>query len=181
MDGTAFTAVELHEQLAPERPVPERLLAAFERSQMRAFIDDDATIEVDQIHVDAPGASVGDDGLGKLQQAAIDDSACSWEWFAPKCNLCATGPCGDWQISWPHITGDSSFSRKGTLTKAAMCVYRGTVRHVFRLRGEDIRDTMVSAGNGMRFYLNNGSHKFTLGSRVEQAAGDGYHHCGQGH
>jgi hypothetical protein len=60
-----------------------------------------------------------------------------------------------------------------------MCAYRGTVRHVFRLRGEDIQDTFQSAGNGTRFCLNNGAYKFTLGSRVEQAAGDGYHHCAE--
>ncbi|HYP89452.1 MAG TPA: hypothetical protein VEQ59_14895 [Polyangiaceae bacterium] len=83
-------------------------------------------------------------------------------------------------MSWPQITGDSSFSHKGPLQKAAMCVYRGAVHHVFRLRGKTYQDSIQRAGQGTWFYLNNGAHDFTLGSTVNNAAGAGYHHCGQG-
>ena len=181
MNGTAFTAVELFTSLSPEEPVPDELMAAYDRSQTLAFADDTSPIQIDQVAADAATPNAAADGVARVQQALVDDSACPWIWFAPRCNLCATGPCGSWQVSWPQITGDSSFSRKGTLTRAAMCVYRGAVRHVFRLRGKDIHDTIQRDGQWVTFYLNNGSHKFTLGSRVEQAAGDGYHHCGQGH
>lgn len=180
-DVATLSAVELHRTLAPELPVPERLQKAFDRSQTLAFAADLAPIELDEVRLDgAAAATLNGDGTAQLRQAVVDDSACSWTWFAPHCNLCADGPCGDWRVSWPQITGDSKFSRKGSITRAAMCVYRGAVRHVFRLRGKDIQDTIQHAGNGTTFYLNNGSHDFTLGSRVEQAAGDGYHHCGQG-
>lgn len=175
----ALSAVELYQHLAPEKAVPETLRAAFDRTQLLAFADDSAALDLDQVQLD--GSQIGEyaEGLGQAQQTAIDDSACSWTWFAPNCNLCATGPCGNWRVTWPQITGDSSISHKSTMQLAAMCVYRGAVRHVFRLRGKDIQDTIQRAGHGTRYFLNNGSHGFTLGSRVEQAAGDGYHHCAE--
>lgn len=183
MNGMNLSPIELHHELAPDAPVPERLVAAFDRTQMFAYNDDFGPVELAEVPVDvatSESSNTETNGeVGKLQQAAVDDSACSWTWLEPHCHLCATGQCGSWRIMWPRITGDSKFSRKASLTVAAMCVYRGTVRHVFRLRGEDIQDTFQSAGNGTRFFLNNGAHKFTLGSRVEQAAGDGYHHCAE--
>jgi hypothetical protein len=178
-DMKSLTAVELYERLAPGSAVPENLLSAFSRSQMLAFVDDSTAVELTQVRLDGSSVSERADGLGQVQQRVVDDSACSWAWFSPHCNLCATGPCGKWRVSWPQITGDSSISHKSTMQLAAMCVYRGAVRHVFRLRGKDIQDTIQRAGNGTRYFLNNGSHGFTLGSRVEQAAGDGYHHCAE--
>jgi hypothetical protein len=176
-DMKSLTAVELYRRLAPESAVPEGLLAAFSRSQMLAFVDDSTAVDLVQVKLDGSSVSEAGDGLARAQQRVVDDSACSWAWFSPHCDLCATGPCGGWRVSWPQITGDSSISHKSTMQLAAMCVYRGAVRHVFRLRGKDIQDTIQRAGNGTRYFLNNGSHGFTLGSRVEQAAGDGYHHC----
>ena len=178
-DMKALTAVELYQRLAPESAVPERLRTAFSRTQMLAFIDDSPPVSLEQRSLDGSTGGETSGGLAKAQQRLVDDSACSWTWFAPHCNLCATGPCGKWRVSWPQITGDSSISHKSTMQLAAMCVYRGAVRHVFRLRGKDIQDTIQRAGNGTRYFLNNGSHGFTLGSRVEQAAGDGYHHCAE--
>lgn len=177
LDQKSLSALEIYQRLAPEKAVPERLKAAFDRTQMLAFKDDSVPLELDEFHLDGSNVSEYADGLGQAQQSAVDDSACSWTWFEPHCNLCLTGPCGDWRVRWPQITGDSSFSHKSTMTRASMCVYRGAVRHIFRLRGKDIEDTIQRAGQGTTFYLNNGSHGFTLGSRVLNAAGAGYHHC----
>lgn len=176
-DMKSLTAPELYQRLAPESVVPDSLRAAFSRTQTSAFSDDSPAVELEQVRLDGSSVSESAGGLGRAQQTLVDDSACSWTWFAPHCDLCATGPCGGWRVSWPQITGDSSISHKSSMQLAAMCVYRGAVRHVFRLRGKDIQDTIQRAGNGTRYFLNNGSHGFTLGSRVEQAAGDGYHHC----
>lgn len=177
LDQKSLSPVEIYQRLAPENAVPERLMAAFDRSQLRPFSDDAVPVELNEFHLDGSSVEQYADGLGQAQQSVVDDSACSWTWFEPHCNLCLTGPCGGWRIRWPQITGDSSFSHKSTMTRASMCVYRGAVRHVFRLRGNDIEDTIQRAGQGTTFYLNNGSHGFTLGSRVLNAAGAGYHHC----
>jgi hypothetical protein len=177
LDQKSLSAVDLYRRLAPDEAIPERLMAAFDRTQRLAFIDDSAPLELKEFQLDGSSISETAGGLGQARQTVVDDSACSWTWFEPNCNLCATGPCGDWRIRWPQITGDSSFSHKSTMTRASMCVYRGAVRHVFRLRGNDIEDTIQRAGQGTTFYLNNGSHGFTLGSRVLNAAGAGYHHC----
>jgi hypothetical protein len=180
MDLQALSALDVYRTLAPEKAVPETLKAAYDRTQILGFVDDATAVELEEMHLDGASISEQGDGLGRSQQAAVNDSACSWTWFAPHCYLCATGPCGRYQVRWPQITGDSAISHKASLQVAAMCVYRGTVRHVFKLHGKAIQDTLQRAGNGTRYFLNNGAHDFTLSTNVTQAAGAGYHHCFEG-
>lgn len=179
-DIQSMTVLDMYQRLAPEKAVPASLKAAYDRTQSLAFIDDSNSVELEEMHPDGAASGEYADGLGSSQQSVVNDSKCSWTWFAPKCYLCATGPCGNYHVRWPQITGDSSISHKGTLQVAAMCVYRGVVRHNFRLHGKIVQDTLQREGNGTRYFLNNGSHEFTLSTNVTQAAGAGYHHCFEG-
>jgi hypothetical protein len=195
LDAIAASAspAELFRQLAPNAVIPQRLLAAVERSREldeAGDLSDFEAVDVEagelraetastQIERAATIAELVESGGLPTRTAALDD-ACPWSWFKSQCDICATGPCGDWQVSWPNRTGSSSFSRKGYMTAIAICPYRGSVHQVIKLRGNVSRDAVRQPGVAVRWFLNNGSHKFTASSSVDQADGDGYHHCGEG-
>jgi len=66
------------------------------------------------------------------------------------------------------------------MTTIAICPFVGSVHQLIKLRGKTSRDALRLPGVAVRWFLNNGSHKFTASSTVDQADGDGYHHCGEG-
>lgn len=193
MIAASASPTELFRKLAPNALMPERLLAAVARSrelEEAGDLSDFEALDVEAGELQAETAStrsdpaatasrLGEPGGLPTRTAALDD-ACPWSWFKSQCDMCATGPCGDWQVSWPNITGNSSFKRKGYMTAIAICPYRGSVHQVIRLRGNVSRDAIRQPGVAVRWFLNNGSHKFTASSTVDQADGDGYHHCGEG-
>ena len=195
----ALSTVEQFRALAPEREVPAALLEAealrqhFAQLAEESGVKQSPAVQIERVD----GMGLGDglrfetnvDGVGIQRQALPDDSACPWSWFeGAYCGICAApnhNSCGDWKVRWSFRTGTSSFTREDTWwTRTAACSYRGAIHYRVRVQPwyswSTVVDVIRQTGEGWWWSRDDFSIDFDVESRVDQADGDGYHHCGTG-
>jgi len=193
-----LSALERFRALAPGREVPEALRAADARRTHYAELSKEKgrpqspAVRVERVEEmglgegSRPGAPV--EGIGVQRQAVIDDSACPWSWFENAyCGICRddANSCGDWKVRWSFRTGTSIFTREDTWwAKVAACSYRGAIHYRVRVQPwyswSTSVDVIRQTGEGWWWSKDELSIDFDVESRVDQADGDGYHHCGTG-
>lgn len=177
-DIASIAPVELYNFLAPNEPIPEKLLQAqqladeleiyFSKKEMVPPSEKYSLVEDNDVTL---GFETLDD---KVKINAIDDK-CPASWF--KANFCG-GVC------WLYQTGTSWFQVNDVnYAFAAACSYRGTIRLTFKYRPWWTWYTQgswwVAAGTYRWVYRYNGWIDFDFQSIVDQAGGDGYHHAGK--
>lgn len=179
-DIASMAPVELYNFLAPNEPIPEKLLQAqqladeleiyFSEKEMVLPSEKYSSVEDNDVTL---GSETLDD---KVKINAIDDYKCPASWF--EANFC-TG-----QICWLYLTGTSWFQVNDVnYAFAAACSYRGTIQLTFKYRPWSTWYTQgswsIPVGTYRWVYRYNGWIDFDFKSTVGQASGDGYHHAGK--
>ncbi|MBN1605187.1 MAG: hypothetical protein JW940_01065 [Polyangiaceae bacterium] len=190
IDLDAMSATDVYRQLRPGQEVPDVLVQAAQRARERAAelaagdaIADDFQDEEDADH--DPGEAAGrSSSIATAAQALVDDSECPWSWFASNIDACSRD--GEWDVEWSHQTGTTWFQRNETwTTNLAVCSYRGSVTFTMKYKNSLRWETQGS------WTVQEGTYRwasrtrtppadFVVKSTVDNASGDGYHHCGCG-
>jgi hypothetical protein len=127
------------------------------------------------------GSSAETGEVRETRQAAVNDSAFPWTQFKEQD---ACGSYWEWVVSWPHITGDSSFLRSDCHSaNLGAASYRGTINYRVRVNvwsWETPVSVNLSAGHGWIWSDFDAFVDFDIEAKVTNASGDGYHHCGGG-
>lgn len=223
IDVDEMSAIEIFEYLMPGMKPPERLLAAYKRSQegiefprrMYRTEQPAGTSEMLLLHEgtadgqpEVRSNSPEDPGLhgrsGSATEGAtefnertkstrtvvnVDDSACSASWFNYRCRSISPYHYGrwDWQVFWNRRTGTSWFTRSNNeYTASAACSYRGTITYTLKyrlwLRWSTKGSWTVRTGHFRWISISKPrGRNFDIRSKVHNAVGNGYHHCGYGH
>lgn len=183
-DGGLGTPEDIYRALAPNSPIPDKMSKAMERRDYYGGLTASLGKSI-AVRTEAAKKSTATSEVGVARQAAqdpiADDSACPWSWFYQARCGCIGSQC----TVLAYQTGTTSFtySDKNYFTSSA-CAYRGTVRLIgsYKTWWSWTRAYDVQVPTGWYYYWwhDNTMFDFDASSWVQEADGDGYHHCGTG-
>lgn len=170
--------VDLFKYLMPGTKPPQSLLNAQERAQKQIAQPkwigrkEQPTGAVDMVPLE-------DDAPAVQNKHSFTHSGCSVE-------ICrkASSEFGSWTVEWLYRTNTSYFTRNDNhQVVTVVCPYRGNVLMTQKLRPWwtwSTAGTWTVIQGTYRQFSNWNTIDFDFESRVSQAEGDGYHHCGSG-
>jgi hypothetical protein len=187
-----LTPTEFYQKLLPGEALPQTLIDAQARAiDLAARADEPGGIFDVRSQAPKPSDTQYEElnefspqiiapGVGQVKQAAVDDSAYPWSEYKTKIQCQPL----DWVVRWNHRTGDTSFTRVDNyLVDVGAGVYRGNVSYRVRVNTWSWSTPVsvsLGAGQGWHFHKFQVGFDFAVESKVTDASGDGYHHCGSG-